>query len=174
MTSGSKLRTLGGLPSQRMPGFRPDLLLLDLGLPDLDGLQVIREMRSDLSTPIVGLSARGAERDKVQALDLGADDYLTHLLAASRPPDCQQAHRARHPCPRPDYQGSSMSTGEIARNEPVASRPCAPKIVKHDPSPRQAVVVDAAPHAPQQEARSQFAWVGVNQQAIGLPSPPAQ
>ena len=55
----------------------PDLILLDLGLPDLDGLEVIRQVRERAATPIVVLSARGAERDKVQALDLGADDYLT-------------------------------------------------------------------------------------------------
>jgi two-component system KDP operon response regulator KdpE len=56
---------------------RPDLILLDLGLPDMDGLAVIREIRLRSSTPIVVLSAREAERDKVAALDLGADDYLT-------------------------------------------------------------------------------------------------
>ena len=56
---------------------RPDLVLLDLGLPDMDGLDVIRAIRARGSTPIVVLSARGAEHDKVAALDLGADDYLT-------------------------------------------------------------------------------------------------
>jgi two-component system KDP operon response regulator KdpE len=56
---------------------RPDLVLLDLGLPDMDGLEVIREIRRRSSTPIVVLSARETERDKVAALDLGADDYLT-------------------------------------------------------------------------------------------------
>jgi two-component system KDP operon response regulator KdpE len=60
---------------------RPDLVLLDLGLPDLDGFQVIRAIRETASTPIIVLSVRGAERDKVQALDLGADDYLTKPLA---------------------------------------------------------------------------------------------
>jgi two-component system, OmpR family, KDP operon response regulator KdpE len=55
----------------------PDLVLLDLGLPDIDGLEVIKAIRSRASTPIVVLSAREAERDKVNALDLGADDYLT-------------------------------------------------------------------------------------------------
>jgi two-component system KDP operon response regulator KdpE len=55
----------------------PDLILLDLGLPDLDGTAVIREVRARANTPIVVLSVRGAERDKVDALDLGADDYLT-------------------------------------------------------------------------------------------------
>jgi two-component system KDP operon response regulator KdpE len=56
---------------------RPELVLLDLGLPDMDGLDVIRSIRKRANTPIVVLSAREAERDKVTALDLGADDYLT-------------------------------------------------------------------------------------------------
>ncbi len=56
---------------------RPDLILLDLGLPDGDGLSVTRSIRADSSVPIVILSARGQEQDKVAALDAGADDYLT-------------------------------------------------------------------------------------------------
>ena len=55
----------------------PDLVILDLGLPDMDGLQVTREIRSWSRVPIVVLSARGHEEDKVEALDAGADDYLT-------------------------------------------------------------------------------------------------
>ncbi len=55
----------------------PDVVLLDLGLPDMDGLDVLRAIRGRASTPIVVLSARDAERDKVTALELGADDYLT-------------------------------------------------------------------------------------------------
>jgi two-component system KDP operon response regulator KdpE len=56
---------------------RPDLVLLDLGLPDGDGLQVTKEIRKESRVPIVILSARGQEQDKVAALDAGADDYLT-------------------------------------------------------------------------------------------------
>ena len=56
---------------------RPDLILLDLGLPDGDGLQVTTQIRSESSVPIVVLSARGQEADKVAVLDAGADDYLT-------------------------------------------------------------------------------------------------
>jgi two-component system, OmpR family, KDP operon response regulator KdpE len=55
----------------------PDLILLDLGLPDLDGVEVTRRLREWTATPIIVLSARGQEGDKVQALDAGADDYLT-------------------------------------------------------------------------------------------------
>jgi two-component system KDP operon response regulator KdpE len=56
---------------------RPDLILLDLGLPDRDGLTVIRQVRREAATPILVLSARGDERDRVTALEQGADDYLT-------------------------------------------------------------------------------------------------
>src|ERR1041385_9060808 len=55
---------------------RPDLILLDLGLPDYDGLEVIRQVRQSSQMPIVVLSARGREKDKIAALDLGADDYI--------------------------------------------------------------------------------------------------
>jgi two-component system KDP operon response regulator KdpE len=55
----------------------PDMVLLDLGLPDRDGLEVIREIRGFSSTPILVVSAREQEKDKIGALDLGADDYIT-------------------------------------------------------------------------------------------------
>jgi two-component system, OmpR family, KDP operon response regulator KdpE len=56
---------------------QPDLIVLDLGLPDMDGLDVIRQVREWSRIPIIVLSARGQEREKVTALDAGADDYLT-------------------------------------------------------------------------------------------------
>jgi two-component system KDP operon response regulator KdpE len=55
----------------------PDLILLDLGLPDVDGVEVTRRLRQWSATPIIVLSARGQENDKIDALDAGADDYLT-------------------------------------------------------------------------------------------------
>ena len=57
--------------------WNPDLILLDLGLPDLDGGEVIRQVREWTATPIIVLSARDREQAKVAALDLGADDYIT-------------------------------------------------------------------------------------------------
>jgi two-component system, OmpR family, KDP operon response regulator KdpE len=56
---------------------RPDLVILDLGLPDMDGSEVCRAVRDRAETPILILSARGTEKDKVAALDQGADDYVT-------------------------------------------------------------------------------------------------
>jgi two-component system, OmpR family, KDP operon response regulator KdpE len=55
---------------------QPDLVILDLGLPDMDGLEVIRQLREWSAVPIIVLSARGQERDKISALDAGADDYV--------------------------------------------------------------------------------------------------
>jgi two-component system KDP operon response regulator KdpE len=62
---------------------QPDLIILDLGLPDMDGLEVTRQLREWTQTPILVLSARGQEADKVAALDLGADDYLTKPFGVS-------------------------------------------------------------------------------------------
>jgi two-component system KDP operon response regulator KdpE len=55
----------------------PDVILLDLGLPDIDGIEVTRRLREWTKAPIIVLSARGQDQDKVSALDAGADDYLT-------------------------------------------------------------------------------------------------
>jgi two-component system KDP operon response regulator KdpE len=57
--------------------FHPDLVILDLGLPDLDGMEVIRALREWSSIPVIILSVREEENDKIEALDAGADDYLT-------------------------------------------------------------------------------------------------
>jgi two-component system KDP operon response regulator KdpE len=62
---------------------QPAVVLLDLGLPDGDGLEVVRALRPDSHVPVIVLSARGQEGDKVAALDAGADDYLTKPFGAS-------------------------------------------------------------------------------------------
>mgnify|MGYP000509059100 CR=1 FL=1 len=79
----------------------PDLIILDLGLPDRDGLELIRFVRQKFLTPIVVLSARTTEQDKIEALDLGANDYITkpfwHRRAAgpgARRPAHQPLRRA--------------------------------------------------------------------------------
>jgi two-component system, OmpR family, KDP operon response regulator KdpE len=61
---------------------QPDVVIVDLGLPDIDGLEVIRRMREWTAVPVIVLSARGQERDKVTALDAGADDYVSKPFGA--------------------------------------------------------------------------------------------
>lgn len=61
----------------------PDLILLDLGLPDMDGIEVIRNIREWSNVPIIVISARTQEKEKVEALDAGADDYITKPFGTS-------------------------------------------------------------------------------------------
>lgn len=61
---------------------QPDVVIVDLGLPDMDGLEVIRRLREWTAVPVIVLSARGQERDKVVALDAGADDYVSKPFGA--------------------------------------------------------------------------------------------
>jgi two-component system KDP operon response regulator KdpE len=77
--------TLAGTGREALDFFsrdRPDLVILDLGLPDINGIEVCRKVRELGDTPILILSARGAEKDKVAALDHGADDYVTKPFGA--------------------------------------------------------------------------------------------
>lgn len=62
---------------ERVPLWQPDVVLLDLGLPDIDGIEVTRLLRQSSEVPVIILSVRAAESDKIAALDAGADDYLT-------------------------------------------------------------------------------------------------
>ena len=67
----------GAMASTLIASHCPDLIILDLGLPDMDGMQILKSVRSWSKVPVVVVSARSHERDKVAALDAGADDYLT-------------------------------------------------------------------------------------------------
>lgn len=71
------IATTGKAAIMETMSHRPDILLVDLGLPDLDGLEVIRNIRSWSMCPIIVISARSEDKDKIEALDAGADDYLT-------------------------------------------------------------------------------------------------
>jgi two-component system, OmpR family, KDP operon response regulator KdpE len=92
---------------------QPDLIILDLGLPDMDGFEVIRQLREWTAIPIIILSARGQERDKIAALDAGADDYVSkpfgvgELLARMR---VAGRHAARNPG---DPTETTFSLGEL-------------------------------------------------------------
>jgi len=104
----------------------PDLVILDLGLPDMDGVEVCRQLREWTQTPIIILSVRDSERDKVAALDMGADDYLTkpfgieELLARIRV-------ALRHSASRKDTQGTQ---NKVVRAGPITID-LAWHIVKH-------------------------------------------
>ena len=98
---------------------QPDVTLLDLGLPDLDGLELTRRLREWSQMPIIVLSARGQERDKIAALDAGADDYLTkpfstgELLARIR---VALRHRPREGNPDPIFRTGEWEV-DFARRE---------------------------------------------------------
>jgi two-component system, OmpR family, KDP operon response regulator KdpE len=103
---------------------RPDLVILDLGLPDLDGVEVTRQLREWSQVPIIILSVRGQEADKIAALDAGADDYLTkpfgagELLARMR----VALRRATAPAAEPVFVQGELSVDLARRQVKVGER----------------------------------------------------
>jgi two-component system KDP operon response regulator KdpE len=97
---------------------RPDVIILDLGLPDLDGIEVTRRLREWTQIPIIVVSVRNREEDKIAALDAGADDYLTkpfsagELMARLR----VALRRSAHPESEPVYQASGLFV-DLARRD---------------------------------------------------------
>ena len=94
---------------------RPDLVVLDLGLPDIDGVDVCMHIRESSTVPILVLSARGAERDKVRALDAGADDYVTKPFGSE-----ELLARIRASLRR--LEGAAPPSGPIVRGSLVIDR----------------------------------------------------
>lgn len=95
--------------------YRPDVIILDLGLPDMDGVEIIRKVRGWCNTPIIVVSARSEDQDKVEALDAGADDYLTkpfsveELLARLR----VALRRVRYDSEKVDEAASQYCNGDL-------------------------------------------------------------
>jgi DNA-binding response OmpR family regulator len=81
----------GRLALERIGASPPDLVLLDLMLPEVDGYEVFRRLRGSSSTPVIMLTARGEETDRIVGLELGADDYVTVLAARG---GCASSRRA--------------------------------------------------------------------------------
>jgi two-component system KDP operon response regulator KdpE len=93
--------------------FVPDVILLDLGLPDMDGQQVLAEVRQRTRAPVIVLSVRGAERDKVASFDRGADDYLTKPFGMAEL--LARIHVAlRHAQSAPPAPPGPLGAGELA------------------------------------------------------------
>ncbi len=103
---------------------RPDLIILDLGLPDLDGIEVVRRLREWSTTPIIVLSVRSHEDDKIAALDAGADDYITkpfatgELVARMR----VAVRHATHPSTEPIFRSGELTVDLARRVVLVAGR----------------------------------------------------
>jgi two-component system, OmpR family, KDP operon response regulator KdpE len=97
---------------------RPELVLLDLGLPDIDGLEVIRRLREWSMVPIIVVSVRGREAEKIEALDCGADDYVTkpfgmgELLARMR---TALRHRLQAEVDEPVFRSAGLSVDLVRR-----------------------------------------------------------
>ena len=92
---------------------QPDLIILDLGLPDIDGLQVLKELREWTAVPVIVLSARGQERDKIMALDGGADDYVSKPFSAGELLARMRAALRRRARTADDSASSTFSVGEL-------------------------------------------------------------
>ncbi len=101
----------------------PDLIILDLGLPDFDGIEVTRRLREWSQTPIIVLSVREAENDKIAALDAGADDYLTkpfstgELMARMRVALRRQSHKPDDPILQVDNLKMDLSRRIVSLGE---------------------------------------------------------
>lgn len=92
----------------------PDIILLDLGLPDMDGIEIIKNVRTWSNVPIIVISARSDDKDKIEALDVGADDYLTKPFSVDELLARIRVMQRRLSLMREDVKGTSVFTnGEL-------------------------------------------------------------
>ncbi len=96
---------------RRAVALQPDIYILDLGLPDIDGMEIIRQLRSWTRAPIIIVSARSEIADKIHALDAGADDYLTKPFSVE-----ELLARIRVACRKLDYDHSPAKSEEVFVN----------------------------------------------------------
>ena len=106
-----------------------DLVLLDVMLPDGDGKDVLREIRSASRTPVIMVTARGEELERVLGLELGADDYVTKPFSAA-----ELAARVRAVLRRVDVPGSPERVGARGRRRPHGARPARGHVRRRRPS----------------------------------------
>ena len=110
---------------ERWEARRPDIILLDLGLPDMDGMQIVLHVRKEAATPIVILSGRYEEREKVEALDRGADDYVTKPFGVDEL-DARLRVALRHAAGPEADAGGRLTVGlltlDVARHETRVGR----------------------------------------------------
>lgn len=105
----------GLMSIQEALSFKPDAILLDLGLPDMDGLEILKKLRSWSTVPVIVVSAREEDKDKVDAFDVGADDYVTkpfsvdELMARLR----AALRRARYYVDKPSEVDSVFQNGAL-------------------------------------------------------------
>jgi two-component system KDP operon response regulator KdpE len=102
---------------QAVAALRPDLIILDLGLPDVDGVEVTRRLREWTQTPIIVVSVREQESDKIAALDAGADDYLTKPFGAGELTARIRAalRRASEPEAESIFEGGDLTVDKARR-----------------------------------------------------------
>jgi two-component system KDP operon response regulator KdpE len=117
-----------GKEALQMAAFtRPDLVILDLGLPDMDGLEVTRRLREWTLLPVIIVSVRDREEDKVAALDAGADDYLTKPFSAVEL--LARIRAALRHCAKPEnapiYQSGSLTVNLALRQVTASGQPIA-------------------------------------------------
>lgn len=103
----------GNQALEALPRENPDIVLLDIVMPGMDGFEVLRRMREVSDTPVIMLSVRGQEQDKVRALEMGADDYIAKPFGSQELMSRMKAVLRRAMGPLPDAAGPRLTCGDL-------------------------------------------------------------